>query len=146
MCRITDNMESGHSCPESQGAFVQVQTEGQQQSQSAVALPEEQHPKKEVRRSGCYHYSLIWGMRARRKGGLRGDEEHTMHALSMLQSSSLCKRHWEAPGFEWQPPPTESLQGSRVCPGRMGNNPWKEAGSSCGLYLVWRPDLTGKRK
>lgn len=31
---------------------------------------------------------------------------------SIFQSSGLCKKRWGAPGFEWQHPPTESLQGS----------------------------------
>lgn len=50
MCSITDDMEGYHSHPENQGALVWVQIDGQQQSQSAVALPKEQHSTKEVRR------------------------------------------------------------------------------------------------
>lgn len=89
---------------------------------------------------------LDLGDEGKRESVLRADMEHTMCTPSIVQSRSLCKRHWEVPRFEWQQPPTESLQGSGVCPGRVGNDPWKAVGSSCGFYLEWRPDLTGKWK
>lgn len=124
-----------HSHPEKQGGFLCVKkkkNEGEQQSPSAVVLPEEQHPKMEERREPTGLLSLILGVRVK----VREQKGSTpMCTPSILQSCSLCKRHWEVPGLECQQPPTESLQGSGVCPGRVGNDPWKAIGSSCGLYL-----------